>query len=122
MSIENFKRHLEAKELQSYGEYSPFREMLEQSKSTLVRLNRKAYLRVNYDHRACQNGSYANSFESNGISKTSRTLNRLVSDLPNPVDTPLYASKIKRSQRNSEALLNVATECYIEGVSTREVR
>ena len=28
MSIEDFKTQLDAKELQSYGEHSPFREML----------------------------------------------------------------------------------------------
>ena len=47
MSIEDFRRELDAKELQSYGEHSPFREMLEQSIRALIRLKRKAYLRVN---------------------------------------------------------------------------
>ena len=58
---------------------------------------------------------------SDGISKISGTLNRLVSDVPNPVDTLLYTSTIKRSQRSSEALLNAAAECYLEGVYTRDI-
>ena len=48
-------------------------------------------------------------------------MNRLVSDVPNPVDTPQYTSTIKRGQRSSEALLNAAAECYLEGVSTRDI-
>ena len=51
MSIENFKRQLDAKELQSYGEHSPFREMLEQLIGMLVRLDREACLGVGYDHK-----------------------------------------------------------------------
>ena len=87
----------------------------------VIRLEREAVLGMNYDHRVGQNGSNANSFKSEGISKTSGTLNRLVSDVPNPVDTPLCPSTFKRGQRSSEALLNAAAECYLEGVSTRDI-
>ena len=87
----------------------------------IIRLEREAVLGVNYDHRAGQNGSYTNSFKSDGRSKASETLNRLVSDVPNPVDTPIYTSTIKRGQRSSEALPKVAAECYLEGVSTRDI-
>ena len=51
----------------------------------------------------------------------SGTISRLVSDVPNPVDTPLYPNTIKCGQRSSEALLNAATKCYIKGVSTRHI-
>ena len=51
MSIENFKRQLYAKELHTYGEHSPFREMLEQLSGTLVRLERENTRGLNYDHR-----------------------------------------------------------------------
>ena len=39
-----------------------------------------------------------------------------------PVDTPLYLSTFKSGQRSSDALLNAAKECYIEGVSIRDIR
>ena len=76
---------------------------------------------MSYDHRAGENGSNTNSFKANGISGLSGTLNGLVSSEPSPVDTPLYPSTLKRSQRSCEALLNAVAECYIEGVSTRDI-
>ena len=120
MIIEDYIRHLDADALRSHGKLSPSRELLEQLIDMVFRLEREAVLGMNYDHQAGQNGSYTNSFKSEGISKTSGTLNRLVSDVPNPVDTPLYPSTFKRGQRSSEALLNAAAECYLEGVSTRD--
>ena len=86
----------------------------------VIRLEREAVLGMNYDHRAGQNGSYTNSFNSEGKSKTSGMLNRLVSDVPNSVDTPLSPSTFKRGQRSSEAILNAVAECNLEGVSTRD--
>ena len=76
----------------------------------VIQLEHEAVLGKNYDHRAGQNDSYTNSFKSDGISKTSGTLNRPVSDEPYPVDTPLYACRLKRGQRSSEALMNAAAE------------
>ena len=37
------------------------------------------------------------------------------------MNTPLYRSTINRDQRSIKALLNVASECFIEGVSAGEV-
>ena len=37
------------------------------------------------------------------------------------MNTPLYRSTINRGQRSSKAVLNVASECFIEGVSAGEV-
>ena len=121
MNLEDYKRLHEALEIPSQGTGSPFRELLEKMFEVVIRLEREAVLGMNYDHRVGRNGSYANSFKSDGISKTSGTLNRLVSDVPYPVDTLLYTSTIKRSQRSSEALLNAAAECYLEGVYTRDI-
>ena len=87
----------------------------------VIRLESEAVLGMNYDHRVAQNGSCTNSLKSEGISKTSGTLNRLVSDVPNPVDTRLSSSTFKRGQRSSEGLLNAATKCYLEGVSTWDI-
>ena len=103
MNTEDYKRLHEALEIPSQGTGSPYREMLEKMFEVDIRLEREAVLEMNYDHRAGRIGSYTNSFKSEGISKTSGTLNLLVSDVPNPVDTPLYTSTTKRGQRSSEA-------------------
>ena len=120
MNLEDYNRLHEALEIPSQGTGSSFRELIEKMFEVVIRLEREAVLGMNYDHRVGQNGSNANSFKSDGISKTSGTLNRLVSDVPNPVDTPLYTSTIKRSQRSGEAFLNAAAECYLEGVYARD--
>ena len=60
MSTENFNRQLDAKESQSYGKHSPFREMLEQLIDTLVRLDREAYVGVGNDHRVSDVSDYRN--------------------------------------------------------------
>ena len=120
MNLEDCKPLDEALEIPSKGTGYPYRELLENMFEVVIRLDREAVLGMNYDHRAGQNGSYTNSFKSDGVSKTSGTLNRLVSDVPNPVGTPLYPNTIKRCQRSIEALLNTVAECYLEGVSTRD--
>ena len=120
MNLENCKRLHEALEIPSQGTGSPYRELLEKMLEVVIRLEREAVLGMNYDHRAGQNGSYTNSFKSDGISKTSGTLNRLVSDVPNPVGAPRYPNTIKRGQRSIEALLNAVAECYLDGVYTRD--
>ena len=122
MSIEDFKRQLDANELQSYGKHSPFREMLEQLIETLVRLDREAYVGVGYDHRVSDVSGYRNGSNPTSVTHASGSLNSMASQVSRSADTPLYPNIINRGQRSSEALLNVATECYIEGVSTREVR
>ena len=121
MNLEDYKRLHEALEIPSQGTGSPYRELLEKMFEVIIRLEREAVLGMKHDHRADRNGSYTNSFKSEGISKTFCTLNRLVSDEPNPVDTPIYPNTFKRGQRSSEALLNAAAECYLEGVSTRDI-
>ena len=122
MSIEDFKRQLDVNELQSYGKHSPFREMLEQLIDTLVRLDREAYVGVGYDHRVSDVSGYRNGYNPTSVTHASGSLNSMASQVSSSTDTPLYPNIINRGQRSSEALLNVATECYIEGVSTREVR
>ena len=120
MNLEDCEWLYEAVEIPSQRTGSPFKELLEKMFEVMIRLERKAVLGINDNHLVSPSGSYTNSFNSDVLSKTSGTLNRLASDVPSPVDTPLYPSKIKRGQRNSEALLNVAAECYIEGVSAGE--
>ena len=117
MNLEDFKRLHEAMEVPSQGMGSPFRDLLEKMFNEIVRLERESTRGVSYDQRGGENGIY----KPNGISRPSGTLNGLVSSEPSPVDTPLYPSKFKLGQRSSEALLNAAAECYIEGVSTRDI-
>ena len=52
----------------------------------IIRLAREAVIGMNFVSRVILNGCYLNSFSSDGISKPSETLNRLVFDLPNPID------------------------------------
>ena len=111
MSIENFTRQLYTKELRSYGEHSLFREMLEQLSGTLVRLERENTRGVNYGLLGSDNVSNTNSHKPNGMSRSSVTLNRLVSSETSPVDTPLYLSTFNRGQLRSEDLLKATAEC-----------
>ena len=87
----------------------------------IVRLEREPTRGMNYVPRAGKNGGYTISYKSEGDSKLSVTSNWLVSDVPNPVDTPLNENTIISGQRSSDTLTIFATECYIEGVSAREV-
>ena len=121
MNLEDYKRLHEAMEVPSQGTGSPFRDLLEKMFDEIVRLERESTRGVSYDHRVGDSVSYTNSYKQNGISRPSGTLNGLVSSELSPVDTPLYPSTFKRGQRSSEALLNAAAECYIEGVSTRDI-
>ena len=68
----------------------------------IVRLKREGVLGMSYNHRVGRNGSYEYSYKSEGVSKPSGTLNLLVSDVSNPVDTWLHLSTVKSGQRNSE--------------------
>ena len=120
MNLEDYKRFHKALEIPSQGTGSPYRELLEKMFEVVIRLEREAVPGMYYDHRAGRNGSYTNRFKSEGISKTSGTLNRLVSDVPDPVDTPLCPSTFKRGQRSSGALPNAVAECYLVGVSNRD--
>ena len=96
--------------------------MFEQLIDTLVRLDREAYVGVGYGHRVSDVSGYRNGFNPTSVTHASGSLNSMASQVSSSTDTPLYPNIINRGQRSSEALLNVATECYIEGVSTREVR
>ena len=69
MNLEDYKRLHEALEIPSQETGSPYRELLEKMFEVVIRLEREALLGMNYDHRASQNGSYTNSFKSEGISK-----------------------------------------------------
>ena len=120
MNIEDYKRLHEAMEIPSQGTGSPYRELLEKMFKVVIRLERQANPEMNYDHQAGENGSFTNSYKSEGVSQLSGTLNRLVSDVPNPTDSSLSMKTIKRGQGSSEAILNAVVECYIEGVSPRD--
>ena len=84
-------------------------------------MDREAYLGAGADNRAGDISGYRNGYNPDGATNASGSLNWLPSHISSSVNTPLYASTINRDQRNSEALLNVAAECYIEGVSAREI-
>ena len=120
MSIDDYKRQLDAQALQSHGKLSPFRELLEQLFDMIVRLDRKAYLRVGSNHRLGDIGGYRNGYNPDGATNASGSLNFLPSQTSSSVNTPLYPSANNRGQRISEALLNAVAECYIEGFSTRD--
>ena len=97
-------------------------KMLVQLIGTLVRLDREANLGVGYDHRVSDVSGYRKGYNPTSVTHSSNSLNSMASQVSRSADTPLYPNIINRGQRSSEALLNVAAECYIEGVSTREVR
>lgn len=121
MNIEDYKRQLDAKELRSHGKLSPFRELLEQFIDMVFQLDREAYLVVGVDYRAGDTSGYRICYNPDGANNESCSLNLLPSQISSFVNTPLYSSTINRSQRSSEALQNVAVECYIEGVSAPEI-
>ena len=79
----------------------------------LVRHDHEAYPGVGYDHRVGDLSGYRNGYKPDGINNPSTSLNLLPSQISYSVNTPLYPSPMNRGQRSSEALLNVATECYI---------
>ncbi len=87
----------------------------------VVRLNREASLEGSYVHRASKIGGYRNGYKSEGLPNASGSLNFLVSKMSGSVDTPLYLDTMNRGHRSSEALLNVAAECYIKGVNSCEI-
>ena len=121
MSIEDYKRHLDAQALQSHGKLSPSRELLEQLIDMVFRLDREAYLGGGTDHRAGDISGYRLGYNPDDATNASCSLNLQPSQISSSVNTPLYASTFNRRQRSSEALQNVAAECYIEGVSAPEV-
>ena len=121
MSIEDYKRPLDAQALQFHGKLFPSRELLEQLIDIVFRLDREVYLGVGADHRAGGVSGYRHGYNPDGTTNASGSLNLLPSQRSSSVNTPLYASTINRGQRSSEALLNVAAESNIEGVSPSEV-
>ena len=87
----------------------------------IFRLDREAYIGVGADHRAGDISGYRNGYNPDGATTASGSLNLLPSQISSSVNTPLYPGTVNRGQRSSEALLNVAAECYIEGVSAGKV-
>lgn len=87
----------------------------------VVRLDREAYLGVGADYRAGDMSGYRNGYNPDGATNASGSFNLRPSQRFRSVNTPLYSSTVNRGQRGSEALLNVLAECYIGGVSAREV-
>ena len=75
MSIEDYKRHLDAQALQSHGKLSPSRELLEQLIDMAVRLDREANLGVSTDHRLGDNGGYRNGYNHDGATNALSSLN-----------------------------------------------
>ena len=121
MRIEDYKRQRDAMEVPSHGNLSPFREVLEQLLDTVVRLDREASLGGGYSHQVGEIGGHRNGYKPEGLPNTSGSLNLLASRISGSADTPLYPETMNRGQRSSEALLNVAAECYLEGVYSREI-
>ncbi len=121
MSIEDYKRQRDAMEVPSHGNLSPVRELLQQLLDTVVRLDREASLGGGYGHRVGEFGGHRNGYKPEGLPNTSGSLNSLASKVSGSVDTPLYPETMNRGQRSSEALVNVAAECYLEGVYSREI-
>ena len=66
MSIDDYKCHLDAQALQSHGNLSPFRKLLEQLIHMVFRLDREAYLGVDDDHYAGDIGDYRNGYNPDG--------------------------------------------------------
>ena len=83
-------------------------------------MDREAYLPVGSDNGLGDIGGYRKGYNPDGTTNASGSLNFLSSQTSSSVNTPLYPSASNRGQRSSEALLNAAAECYIEGVSTRD--
>ncbi len=121
MNIEDYKRQRDAMKFPSQENLSPFKELLEQLFDMVVRLDREACLGGSYGHRVGENGGYRNGYKTDGLPNASGSLNLLSSKTSSSIDTPLYPNTMDSSQRSSEALLNAAAECYIEGVSSREI-
>ena len=101
MSIENFRRQLEAKELQPYGKHSPFREMLEQLIDTLVRLDREAWLGESCGHRARENGVQGNSYKRNGVPNASGSWKLPVTKISYSLETRRFPNAMNSCQRGS---------------------
>ena len=121
MSIEEYNRQRDAKEMQSQGKLSPIRELLEQLFDMVVRLDHEGRFGASYAPRVGEVGGYRNGYIPDGVSSASGSLHSLASKISDTVDIPLYRNAVNRGQRSSEALLNVAAECYIEGVYTRDI-
>ena len=119
--LEDYKRLHEAKEIPSKKTGSPFREPLVKKFNAIVRLEREAYLGVDYDHRIDDIGGYWKGYKSDGVTRASGSLNLLFLQISSYADTPLCPTTLTRGQRSSETLLNVATEWYIKDISACEV-
>ena len=120
MNIEVYGQLHEPMEIPSQGTGSSFRELLKKMFEVVFRLIREATRGVNYVRRVVDNGSYTESYKSEGVTKPYGNSTWLVSYVPMPFDTPLYQNTFKRGQRNSEVLLNASAKLYIGGVSTRD--
>ena len=77
MSIEDYKRHLDAQALQSHGKLSPSRELLEQLIDMVFRLDREVYLGVGADHRAGDISCYRHGYNPDGATNASGSLSTL---------------------------------------------
>ena len=121
MSIEDYNRQRDVKEVPSQGKLSPIRELLEQLFDMVVRLDHEGRFSAGYAPRVGEGGGYGNGYIPDGVANASGSLNSLSSKISDTVDIPLYRNAVNRGQRSREALLNVAAECYIEGVYTHDI-
>ena len=96
MHIEDYKPLQEAMEILCKGTGSLFSDLLEKMFDEIVQGDRETTRNVNYISQVVQNGSYTNSYRSEGESKLSGALYRLGSDLSHLVDSPLYPKADKR--------------------------
>ncbi len=69
MSIKDYKRQRSAMEVPSQGNFSLFKELLEQLFDMVVRLGREASLGGSYGHRVGEIGGYRNGYKPEGLPK-----------------------------------------------------
>ena len=103
MSIEDYNRQRDVKDIQSQGKLSPIRELLEQLFDMVVRLDHEGRFGASYAPRVGEVGGYRNGYVPDGVSSASGSLNSVVSKIPDTVDIPLYRNAVNRGQRSSEA-------------------
>ena len=108
-------------EIPSQKTGSPFRDLLGKKFDVIVRLEREAYLGMDPDHRLGDICGYRKSYNSDGVTRASDSLNLQPLQISNYVNMPLYPTTVTRGQRSSETLLNAAAECYIKDIFTREI-
>ena len=78
----------------------------------VVRLEPEACLGVTCGHWVNEIDGYRNGYKPNIVSIPLGSLHFRASKISVSVETPLYANTLELGQWSSEALKNVAAECY----------